>query len=114
MERRGSVAAYGTGGVQLSADSHAFWCAFHDGGPTCTGGEAARNASPKEGSGKATELTGQHPQCEFNTVKDRLVFSTVYLGLQVLNDTRLVLTRDDMQLAGKTLHETVRACAEKS
>ena len=63
--------------------------------------------------GKATELTDQHRQYQANSIKDRVVLSTIFLGLQVLNDARVLLTPEDMSLAGKTLHAIVKACAEE-
>ncbi len=35
------------------------------------------------------------------------------VGLQVLNDRRIVLTSEDIQLARKTRYETVKTFAEK-
>ena len=63
--------------------------------------------------GKATELTDQHRQYQANTIKDRVVLSTIFLGLQVLDDARIVLTPGDIRLAAKTLHGIVKACAEE-
>ncbi len=53
--------------------------------------------------GKATELTDQHRQYQANSTKDRVVLSTIFLGLQVLNDSRVVLTGEDLRLARETL-----------
>ena len=63
--------------------------------------------------GKATELTDQHRQYQANSIKDRVVLSTIFLGLQILNDARVLLTPEDICLAGKTLHAIVKACAEE-
>ena len=41
--------------------------------------------------GKATELTGQHRHYQANTVKDRVVLSTIFIGLKVIDDPRLTL-----------------------
>ncbi|MGH8588758.1 MAG: hypothetical protein ACREXX_05285 [Gammaproteobacteria bacterium] len=36
--------------------------------------------------GKATELTGQHRHYQANTVRNRVVPSTIFVGLQVIDD----------------------------
>ena len=41
--------------------------------------------------GKATELTGQHRQYQANTVKNRTVLSTIFIGLRVIDDPRVTL-----------------------
>ena len=41
--------------------------------------------------GRATELTGQHRQYQANTVRNRVVLSTIFLGLKVIDDPRVVL-----------------------
>jgi len=58
--------------------------------------------------GRATELTNQHRQYQANTIKHRAVLSTIFLGLQVLDDSRVVLTVKDMQAAAKALHAIVK------
>lgn len=57
--------------------------------------------------GKATQLTGQHWQYQANTTKHRTVLSQVFLGLQVVNDLRIELTRKHFALAKKSLLKTV-------
>jgi hypothetical protein len=39
--------------------------------------------------GKAIELTGQHRQYQANTVRDRAVLSTIFIGLRVVDDHRV-------------------------
>jgi len=58
--------------------------------------------------GKATELTGQHRQYQANTVKDRLVLSTIFIGLRVIHDARITLTSDDIGQAWLKLDEIIR------
>jgi len=58
--------------------------------------------------GKATELTGQHRQYQANTVKDRLVLSTIFIGLRVIHDARITLTKDDIGQAWLKLDEIIR------
>ncbi len=58
--------------------------------------------------GKATELTGQHRQYQANTVKDRLVLSTIFIGLRVIDDVRITLTKDDIGQAWLKLDEIIR------
>ena len=45
--------------------------------------------------GKAVELTNQHMAYQANTVRHRLVLSTIFLGLRVIDDTRVVLSASD-------------------
>lgn len=58
--------------------------------------------------GRATELTNQHRQYQANTIRHRAVLSTVFLGLQVIDDSRVVLTAEDMHAAAKALHTIVK------
>lgn len=62
--------------------------------------------------GKATQLTHQHRQYQANTVKHRLVLSTIFLGLKVINDARVSLTTDDIALAWATLDEIIQNLCE--
>jgi len=55
--------------------------------------------------GKATELSGQHRQYQANTVKDRVVLSTIFIGLKVIDDTRIILRLTDLLAAMKSLDE---------
>jgi len=62
--------------------------------------------------GKATELTDQHRQYQANTVKDRLVLSTIFLGLRVIDDARITLTKDDIGQAWLKLDEIIQTQCE--
>ena len=53
--------------------------------------------------GKAMELTKQHRQYQANTVKDRLVLSTVFIGLRVIDDHRVTLRVKDVSAARRRL-----------
>ncbi len=57
--------------------------------------------------GKATELTGQARQYQANTVRKRRVLSTIFIGLKVINDSRVVLSKEELLWAAKTLREIV-------
>ena len=58
--------------------------------------------------GKATQRTGQHRHYQANTVRDRVVLSTIFLGLKVVNDPRVSLRFADVIAAINSLHETHR------
>ena len=58
--------------------------------------------------GMVARITEQHWQYQANTVKHRHVLSAVYLGLRVANDRRFSFQLDDILLAAKALHETLR------
>jgi len=58
--------------------------------------------------GMVARITEQHWQYQANTVKHRPVLSAIYLGLRVANDRRFSFQLNDILLAAKTLHETVR------
>jgi hypothetical protein len=58
--------------------------------------------------GKATELTDQHRQYQANTVKDRTVLSTIFIGLRVIDDERTTLTKDDIAQAWLKLDEIIQ------
>jgi hypothetical protein len=65
--------------------------------------------------GKATELTGQHRHYQANTVKDRVVLSTLFIGLKVIDDPRLTLRLADLLAAIHSLHEILqRHCHDDS
>jgi hypothetical protein len=49
--------------------------------------------------GKATELTGQHRAYQANTLKYRAVLSTLYIGLCVIDDRRVILSASDLSRA---------------
>jgi hypothetical protein len=58
--------------------------------------------------GRATELTGHHRHYQANTVRDRVVLSTIFLGLKVIDDPRLVLRLADVIAAINSLHEILQ------
>ena len=65
--------------------------------------------------GKATELTGQHRHYQANTVRDRVVLSTIFIGLKVIDDPRLTLRLADLLAAIHSLHEILqRHCHDGS
>jgi hypothetical protein len=59
--------------------------------------------------GKATELTRQHPYYQANTIRNRVVLSTIFIGFRVLNDKRVSLTAGDILAAVRMLQKTVQA-----
>lgn len=59
--------------------------------------------------GKATELTGQHWQYQANTVRDRKVLSTLFIGLKVIDDPRVMLTAHDLISAWQQLHDIIQS-----
>lgn len=58
--------------------------------------------------GKATELTQQHRQYQANSIRDRKVLSTIFLGRKVLNDKRVVLSASDIEMAWAYLKQKVQ------
>jgi hypothetical protein len=58
--------------------------------------------------GKATELTEQHWQYQANSVRDRAVLSTIFVGLQVICDTRVTLEAEHVKQALKMLSEIIQ------
>ena len=65
--------------------------------------------------GKATEHTGQHRHYQANTVRDRGVLSTIFLGLRVIDDPRVTLRLVDVIAATNSLHEILqRHCYDGS
>ncbi|MGH8657190.1 MAG: IS4 family transposase, partial [Gammaproteobacteria bacterium] len=46
--------------------------------------------------GKATQHTGQHRHYQANTVRDRVVLSTIFLGLKVIDDPRVTIRLADV------------------
>ena len=58
--------------------------------------------------GKATEHTGQHRHYQANTVRDRVVLSTLFLGLNVIDDPRVTLRLVDVIAATNSLHEILQ------
>jgi len=65
--------------------------------------------------GKATEHTGQHRHFQANTVRDRVVLSTIFLGFKVIDDPRVTIRLADVIAAINSLHETLqRHCQDGS
>ncbi len=58
--------------------------------------------------GKATELTGQHRHYQVNTARDRIVLSTIFIGLKVIDDPRLTLRLADLLAAINCLDELIQ------
>jgi hypothetical protein len=58
--------------------------------------------------GKAVELTKQHMAYQANTVRHRLVLSTIFLGLRVVHDRRVVLSASDMRDAFEYLRQQIQ------
>lgn len=58
--------------------------------------------------GKATELTQQHRQYQANTIKDRQVLSTIFIGLRIIDDPRVSLKADDIVAAWQTLGDLIQ------
>ena len=58
--------------------------------------------------GKAVELTKQHMAYQANTVRHRLVLSTIFLGLRVIHDRRVVLSASDMRDAFEYLRQQIQ------
>ena len=59
--------------------------------------------------GKATQHTGQHRHYQANTVRDRVVLSTIFLGLKVTDDPRVSLRLADLITAINSLDEIIRS-----
>lgn len=57
--------------------------------------------------GKALEFTGQHRDYQANTVRNRNVLSTIFLGLRVIDSNRTVLTIDDINAAVRFLLQQI-------
>lgn len=58
--------------------------------------------------GKATELTGQHRHYQANTVRNRVVLSTIFVGLKVIDDPRLTLRLADLLAAIRCLDQLIQ------
>jgi hypothetical protein len=58
--------------------------------------------------GKATELTGQHRHYQANTVRNRVVLSTIFVGLKVIDDPRLTLRLLDLLAALRCLDQLIQ------
>lgn len=57
--------------------------------------------------GKAVELTAQHRQYQANTVRDKAVLSTIFIGMRAFDDHRLRLGRKDIVAAKRSLTNAV-------
>ena len=57
--------------------------------------------------GKAVELTAQHRQYQANTVKDKAVLSTIFIGMRAFDDHRIRLEKKDLIDAMRCLQQTV-------
>jgi hypothetical protein len=57
--------------------------------------------------GKATRLTGQHRHYQANTVRNRVVLSTIFVGLEVIDDPRLTLRLADLLAAIRCLDQLI-------
>ncbi|MDH5184721.1 MAG: hypothetical protein OEX12_12640 [Gammaproteobacteria bacterium] len=55
----------------------------------------------------AARNSGQHLQYQANTIKDRNVLSTVYLGLRVASDRRFQFKLDELKDIAGILVETI-------
>ncbi len=60
--------------------------------------------------GKATEHTGQHRHYQANTVRNRVVLSTIFLGLKVIDDPRVSLRLADVIAAIHSFHGPKLSC----
>jgi hypothetical protein len=58
--------------------------------------------------GKATELTGQHRHYQANTVRVRVVLSTIFIGLKVIDNPRLSLRLADLLAVINCLDELIQ------
>jgi hypothetical protein len=59
--------------------------------------------------GKAAEAAGQHRQYQVNTVRKRTVLSTVFIGFQVIGDSRVTLRKDHIHAAASALRDIIQA-----
>lgn len=62
--------------------------------------------------GRATQLTAQHYGYQANTVKDRLVLSTLFIGLKVIQDTYTKLYAADIAAAWQSLNDIIQSHCE--
>ena len=56
--------------------------------------------------GMATMLKGDHYQFQANSVRHKRVLSIIFIGLQMVNDKRIILTRHDVNDAWRKLNES--------
>jgi hypothetical protein len=59
--------------------------------------------------GKAIEWTGQHRHYQANTVRQRAVLSTIFLGCPVIGDQRVTLRQDHIRAAASALRDIIQA-----
>lgn len=59
--------------------------------------------------GRATEITRQHRHYQANTVRDRVVLSTNFRGLKVIDDPWVTLRWPDLPAALHSLHEIIQS-----
>jgi len=59
--------------------------------------------------GRAIEITGQHRHYQANTVRDRVVLSTIFLGIKVIDDPRVTLRLRDLLAAISALDKIIRS-----
>ncbi len=57
--------------------------------------------------GKAIELRGAHRQYQANTVKSRVVLSTIFIGLRAIDDQRVRVRLTDLLAARRRLLQEV-------
>ncbi len=57
--------------------------------------------------GKALELSGKHPDYQANSVKNRTVLSTIFLGLRVIDSQRTTLSANDINDAIRHLQQYI-------
>ena len=62
--------------------------------------------------GKATELTHQHRHYQANTIKDRVVLSTIFIGLRVIHDAYTTLQAQDIAQAWQRLQDIIQSQCE--
>ena len=53
-------------------------------------------------------LAGQHRQYQANTVRNRVVLSTIFIGLQVIDDARITLRWVDIFAAWQSLDDIIQ------
>ena len=59
--------------------------------------------------GLATEISGQHRQLQANSIKHKRVLSVVFVGMLVMRNLQISLTRLDIRKAWDQLHEMLQA-----
>ena len=59
--------------------------------------------------GLATVISGQHRQLQANSIKHKRILSVVFIGMLVIRNLQISLTRLDIRKAWAQLHEMVQA-----